>query len=140
MIKDNEFEPLKLLAVTERLRKWTDGYAIDGGTTQAIEDVKWLLDSHIRYYHENERLYHVSLYDQEFDISWRDRAEELERDARRYRWIAENTIGMKWTDSGIALAGLKPENEKYVSEGGLDAAIDKAIKEEIALDKGPQIT
>jgi hypothetical protein len=77
----DDFEPLKLLAVTERLRAWSS-VSEDATLEQVQQDVKWLLDSHLLYHQENERLYRASLYSKEGDISWRERAEELEERLR----------------------------------------------------------
>ncbi len=83
-IKHDQFEPLKLIAVTERLHAWVKpGSDVDlDMITQVKEDLIWLLDSHLRQYHALERAIKAQIYYREGDdeISWRDHAETLQED------------------------------------------------------------
>lgn len=61
--------------------------------------------------------------------SWRDRAEELEVQETRLYWLTDKLHGRKWHE--IECLGLpKPEDEKYVNERDLLAAIDREIEKE----------
>ncbi len=88
------FEPLKLFALTERLRAWASVDVESGPLCQVIQDVRWLLDWDVKQYHEIERLHRASLYEKEHDheVTWRERAEELEaklKAAQSVMWMAE---------------------------------------------------
>ncbi len=78
------FEPLKLVAVTERLREWAEPDGDNDQHTQVREDVKWLLASHLHYYQQYEKWERAYWWRQDTEdngniaVSWRERAEELE--------------------------------------------------------------
>jgi hypothetical protein len=127
---DHEF--MKTMQVTERLKTWCDGYAINGGVTQAIEDIKWLLADHLRLFAENRDKESDIWYQTEksdngnVSISWRERAEEMET---RLNWLTKQFHDMKWSDAG-PLSDLKPEDEKYIDADTLIHIIDERIHRE----------
>ena len=90
--EDHEF--MKTVCVTDRLRTWCDGYSINGGITQAIEDVKWLLTDHLRLFKENESKERAIWYQQDKEdngniaISWQERAEDLQAKLRNLSELA----------------------------------------------------
>lgn len=87
-IKHDQFEPMKLIAVTERLRAWSKG---NFGPTlaQVREDIKWLLDSHLYYYQKTQELdkAYWGAGCKEAPMSWRDRAEEAEKKLKKIEEI-----------------------------------------------------
>jgi hypothetical protein len=89
-IRADEFEPMKLIAVTERLRAWSS-ISEDAALDQIYEDVKWLLNSHLYYYQTLERVYRESLYTKEGDceVTWRERAEDLQERLDRVSDVLE---------------------------------------------------
>lgn len=87
LIKHDQFEPMKLIAVTERLRAWTETGGFDSALTQVREDIKWLLDSHLYYYQALERVQKALLYRKngDYEQTWQDRVEELEAELKELR-------------------------------------------------------
>lgn len=100
------FEPLKLLAVTERLRIWAEPDGDNDQHTQVREDIKWLLADHLRLYQEarsNEALIWYCPHGKEgpYD-TWRDHAKRLETKLEAVKsvmWMAERFAHL--SDVGI---------------------------------------
>jgi hypothetical protein len=127
-IKSDTFEPVKLIAVTERLRAWAE----HDNDAQVCEDIKWLLASHLSYFERNERLYRASFYYKHGDdeITWRDYAETLGEDQNRLYYLTDKLHGLKWADLPASLAALCPESKELVEEADLYASIDREIAKE----------
>ncbi len=94
MKRHDEFEPMKLIAVTERLRAWAS-VSEQASLDQVQEDIKFILDSHLDYYKRYEKWGKAYWYQIESEgngnvsISWRERAEEMEKAAKTVLRIAE---------------------------------------------------
>lgn len=121
------WEPTKMLMVVDRLSKFAETQPESGPLVQVIEDVRYLLQSHLDYYQryekaEREKWYHISSEGDHRDISWECRAKAFEKaypDALRYKFLQTHYLG--------ALLDLIPTCD--TCDVGLDYAIDKKIEE-----------
>lgn len=102
MKRHDEFEPMKLFAVIERLRGWADTMAcVTSDLWQHKEDIKFLLASHLDYYQRYERWESMYWYRQDgwnhggHAISWRERAEEMEAKLKKVESLVKEA---RWAE------------------------------------------